>query len=440
MARFVGTRRSNSQCVALLGCSILLVGTLSGCQVVDTLNSLKAKIGWKEDEQVVRVDPDEVVNPFDPDYESKYGPIGNTSGDAEPSDIPFGSEGEPGVWETPNPDVNSDSTGDSSTDNNGGVTPNTSSSLNWSMEQKIVPADFKPSEASVAVAEQYSLYLQDKVYAPVRDILKALPYNTRSHLYFRVMNAGQNFDSEENLSSTADALDECVKGTLHRVGGTTLSTFVTQWLGQLEYNTSNIEAARSRWKSQLEAYELDEDLTWLEASADADINKKLLLMWGNERTGATTFGEYMDMVDEQSIGVIPDISYRFYSTPTSYGTVYLNSTSSQSGAKHFVDGLAISDVNKVFTSHNQFVTRDATVIDTVLVDDSSVLNCYLDGYNKMLVYLAAEPGYTLKGLLGDDYSTVVNALTTAYRPNNITKLYTEIEGLRAVPSGTKGVD
>lgn len=404
-------------------CVFLLLSS-SGCGVADSLNktrnSLLEFLGIApKDNYGPRVDPNTIIDPFDPDYiPQDYVP------NVYPEDTEF-------VWGIPEPGTEGPSNPD-------GESPTTPSAQDTSGELKVDPGRFIPTVNPVATADIYNSYLSSKVYTPIANILNDLPLDSRNRIYFRVFNYGQEYDADDRTCSPGRVYDSSCIGTSQSYGGTAMPTFVAGWLGQIQGNANNIESARTRWLSEINYSSLDEDTNWLEASTRSGGNPKLVLMWGNERTGLGSLKDYISIVKDQAIGVIPDITFRMYTSLTHYTTVTINPTAGQLGGLHYKDAMQKVDLDYVFTKQNQFVTRSCSVIDKTLLDDSSILSCYLDGYNKMLIYIAVERGYTLQEVLGVSYSEVAEIIRNAARPNDGAGLQSALSELTMVPAGVKG--
>lgn len=428
MVQFAGTKgkccRGGCRAIACILC-LLLLTSMAGCGVTDKMNgarnTLLEILGIKSpDNYGPRIDPGTIIDPFDPSYVPKeYDPVVSLPG----TDIIWGIP-EPGTTAPPG-ESEPPSAGESQMPDATG-------------ELKVNPAEFLPTVAPVATAERYNDYLMNTVYNPIVEIINGLSIENKDKVYFRVFNSGQEYDSVEHMCSPGRVYDSSCIGTSQSFGGTALPTFVAGWLGQVPGNVNNIDSARSRWLTEINSQSIAEDTNWLEASTKVGVSPKLVLMWGNERLSPGSLKDYLALIDSQAIGTIPDITFRMYTSLTNYATVTINPTTGQLGELHYKDAMQKSDIDRVFTKQNQFVTRSCAVIDKILLDDSSILSCYLDGYNKTLIYLAVDKGYTLQEVFGAGYGTVANIIQKAARPNNGAGLQGSIEGLTMVPSGVKG--
>ena len=435
MARFEGMNflRSKGICCLLL---TLCLSVLTGCGVVD---KLRPELNQMER---MRVDPSTIVIDFD-DVKKD---AGNTAGGGtvNGSATPGGSTSRP----------SGGSGGGSSGGSGGGgnyeePAPTVSSGFTRDGRMIVDPSNFAEVENSVVSAADYSRYLQEKVYDPIMEILNELDKDQKNGLYLRVMHAGYNQDPDSGVMKQAPTFDKTVNYGCSMVGGAAMSTFATEWLQQLPYNQDAVTSARNNAMQIINnfisrnpvpsGYSSWYEVDWLAASSNSSFPKSILKLWGNDRVGAATLGDYIGMMNTQSVGVVPNVKLKVYKSASGSSTVLLNKASTTSA--RYQDGLSTTDINTLFTGFNQFANRSCDMIDKVYTDDSSsLLYSYLDGYNKTMVYLSAKPGVDLPTLLGPKYAELNSIITSIQAPTSWQVIQQDYPDLHIVAEGSRGAD
>lgn len=301
------------------------------------------------------------------------------------------------------------------------------------------PAKFEAVENTFVCGEDYSVYLDEKIFQPVAQKISTLPQDKQNNIYFRVMHAGYNYDTETLEASQAGLYDSSKSGMLSSCGGVSMPTFVQRWLGQLDLNSGLIDRSRKALTSQIDGYNLSKQTTLIDAKANSGLPSTILCMWGNPRLGAVTLADYLRNIETQTVGVIPNLTFRYYVGARSQANLVVNSVPFTQ-ATDYVDSMPVSEVNRAFTKYNQFATRACTPIDEIFTDDQSVLFVHLNGYTKTLIYLACPPGQTLNQTLGDAASEIISTVSKTLKPTQWTELSALYPALHVVPKGSKGVD
>lgn len=437
MARFGGTTNNNRRVVAGL-LSVAITATLSSCGITDTIRPELNQEG------LLRVDPSTVVVDF-PDSQVN---------------VPFG----PSLDDVLNGGSSSD--GDSSSDSSSGsssggsssggtsITPdkdaNTSNGFTVNGKMIVDPANFVELPATVVQADSYAKYLEEEVYKPMMEKIDALSGSQRQEgLYFRILYSGYNVNSESGMMERAAPYKQKVSYGCSEVGAASLGAFAIDYLQQISYNSSAIVNARTTSKTILQnfmttntppdGFKSWEDVDWLAASAVKNFPKNQLALWGNERIGATTLGEYMKKLEMQTVGVIPNIRLKVYTSATAYSNLYINRVST-SYVSRYVDMMTSREVDLLFTEFNQFGNRKSRSLFKCYSDAASVVVGYNDGYNKCIVVLATKPDKDLGEVLGGSYNDMCMLVADIKPPTSWQALQEKNPELKIALQGSKGAD
>lgn len=311
---------------------------------------------------------------------------------------------------------------------------------------------FAPTTQIFLSSKYYSQYLREKVYTPIVEALRELPATDTKQIYFRVFHMGYDYDATTRTAKQGAVLSLSSLGSIRRVGGLSMPTFIQQWLGQLPENARVEYTSRRSYEIIASNYSQYDDEDWYYLSGDENdvsFNADLLKMLGNERLGLKTFGDYRDLLADpegETIGVVPNMPYKCLTSVKTSTTININDTTSYSTynktfPNRYVEQVSTSDLSKVFSKFNQFITRSCSnPIDTVYSDDSSMLMAFVDGYNKTLIYIGTAPGESLADHLGDKASLITSTISGAYTVADWMSLVSTYPDATYIPAGTIGVD
>lgn len=309
-----------------------------------------------------------------------------------------------------------------------------------------VREDQTPSSVSFVSATDYSIYLEEKVYTPIAEILSALPVEAQSKLYFRVLHTGYNAQSDK--LEQAAAYTNSKIGGLTSVSGGVISEFTYEWLTQFSLNDSSVTSLQANALQKAnnfiannpppEPFSDWSEVDWLAASS-TDFPTDLLSMWGNSEMNLRTYADYIRALEQNPLRTVPNLSLYYYtnSNATSKGAIVLNKIPATSVVSRYVSSVDSDTLQKIFTTVNQSIERDAVPTQMTYRDTGSVLFSYYDGYNKTLIFLATAPGENLSEVLGDVANDVITRIMNAYSVTDwqgVTSLYPDatvaLEGLR----------
>lgn len=283
--------------------------------------------------------------------------------------------------------------------------------------------EFAPVKSGFVGATSYKKYLEEEIVKPVDEAINALPATQRNKIYFRVMHAGYT-PSEETQSMTATpAYTHTLGGSLKTVSGKSLTTIAYRFFSQLSINSRKLSIAASAAQTTLSNFinkyadgDVNWDkLDWLGATELKGFPSTILAMWGSEGYKNSKLQSYKHTLESEIFSAIPNVSMNYYLNTTnqhSQGYFYLNRVTASAGVTKGYDySIPLLDVNKIFTSVNQFPARDANPKREVMTDEGSVVFSYYDGYNRTLVLLATAPGESLADNLGDKASELISLIS-----------------------------
>lgn len=303
------------------------------------------------------------------------------------------------------------------------------------------PSSFALLPYNVVAAGSYSIYLDEQVYQPISEILTGLPSNVSNHLYFRVFHSGYDPVTEDaTLICRASVYDSKQIGSVNYIAGTAFPLFTYKWLAlRTSLNPNVVSSARSNWLSRINSSNVTPQTTWLDAAGEPDVPTTLVQMWGNERLGADTLAEYLQLVRSDVIGVIPNISFKLQLNAASKTTVTINSTTAVTGTR-YSDRMAKTDVDRLFGYYNQYSDRRAVTVDFYEYDDYSAVYSYIDGYSKTIVALGCQEGYSFDDLLGAQKDTVLGKISDTLNYTQWTDVQAYVENAVVLQSGVRGMD
>lgn len=303
------------------------------------------------------------------------------------------------------------------------------------------PSSFAPLPYNVVAAGSYSAYLDSQVYQPISEILAGLPNNASNHLYFRVFHSGYDPVTEDaTLICRASVYDSKQIGSVNYIAGTAFPMFTYKWLAlRTDLNPNVVSSARSNWLSRINSSNVTPQTTWLDAAGSPDVPTTLVQMWGNERLGADTLADYLQLVRSDVIGVIPNISFKLQLNAASKTTVTINSTAAISSTR-YSDRMAKTDVDRLFGYYNQYSDRRAITVEFYEYDDYSAVFSYIDGYSKTIVALGCQEGYSFDDLLGAQKDVILGKIGDTLNYTQWTDVQAFVENAVVLQSGVRGMD
>lgn len=433
MVQFVGIRSKGRRILAML-LALVMATLLCGCNITDRIRPELNQEG------LMRVDPSTIVVDFpDAQVNVAYGPTlddvlnsGSSSGDSSSGDSSSGD------------DINHDTSIGSNSN------ANTTNGFTINGKMIVDPANFVALPASVVEAKDYATYLEEHVNKPVQELLDKLSSAQKKEgVYFRILYAGYNQNPESGMLERATPYKVKTSYSCSEVGGTSLGAFAIDHLQQISYNATAVAQARNTAKTVLQnfmntntppdGFDSWESVDWLAASATRNFPKNQLAMWGNERVGAQTLGEYLAKMERETVGVVPNIRLKVFTSATSSSTLLINRVSTVYVSR-YLDMMTSRDVDLLFTEFNQFGNRKSNTLQKCYSDTTSVLYAYSDGYNKCLVLIATKPDKDLGDVLDTYYNDICSIVASVIPPNrwkDVQALYPE---LGIASQGSKGAD
>lgn len=320
----------------------------------------------------------------------------------------------------------------------------------------VISADkFEDLQEDTIACEDYSTYLDEKITKPLNELAQSVTYENAiaaetsgsyGKVYMNVTHVGYNYDETTQKMSQGSRYNRTFQQSMSYCGGYAMSLFAKQMLEELSINSEVFKVATSQTSSKIESSGLGEDTSWIVANSNVTENKSpkldiaILSIWGQETFEEKTLEEFYTIVKSGNFQAIPNINYKWYSSATSPETFKLNDTSTSKGY-HYLPSISITNINKLCCAFNPFTTRSIEVLDDFYTDDQSLLRVYVDGYTKTIIYLATEPGFNLKEVMGvDRYNQALDIISNANSPVETLDILKEYPDATVIPSGTKGVD
>ena len=316
------------------------------------------------------------------------------------------------------------------------------------------PNLFEPLPYSVIACDDYSNYLATNVTAPLQSIAEEVTYGnaanasgsaTYGKVYMNITHVGYVYDETTQTMRQGSRYNRTFQQSMSKCGGYTMTTYAKAFLEKFPINSNVLRSTQSLALSKLDASKLDSKTTWVEANAaltegkNTKIDGALLSMWGQDKYEKYSYAQYRAAVSRRALESIPNISYSFYTSATDREPIVLNDTSNTTGY-HYAPGISIEVINKLCNAFNPFSLRSTEVIDKFYSDEQSLLRVYLDGYTKTIIYIATEPGSTLKSVMGNKYQQAFDIISDAYMPKDISHIVDLNPSATIIPQGTKGVD
>lgn len=356
---------------------------------------------------------------------------GTTAGDKQDQDDPFNSSGS-------RPDGS-----------NSGITNNPG--YNDTYGEGL---EYAPVQEGFIASSNYKQYLEEELVSKMQELLNGVPIDQRSKLYFRVVHSGYDLQSGTQAAYSVPAYTFSSSTSLNRVSGIALTSFANDYLRHLDKNSAAIKNAKEVTLTKLEKYcsthkppsgQSWDNIDWLTASTLKDFPKDILSIWGGDRLNDKTLGSYKSLVQSGDTRAVPNIKLQYHSSSgnsNQYSTLTLNNCKTSGISGPFDYGMPKRDIDKLFTSVNQFTNRSATPTTQTYQDDGAIMFTHFDGYNKTVVLLGTEPGTSLSEILGSSYGEahrLVTGLAAVTDVNRIPDKYLQ-GGTALVQSGYKGVD
>lgn len=199
--------------------------------------------------------------------------------------------------------------------------------------------------------------------------------------------------------------------------------------------------AISNWKHEVSKVTIAESAKWEEVAQELTesgsvTERRLAYLWGNPDMRFTTFADYLDSFNSESISSIPNLALKL-KIPSST-SVKLNNVDFASS--RYQDFMLKSDVDKLFSSYNFSEQRDRAMLTFYEEQAKAIVYAYVDGYTKTLVVLACEPDKTLDSLLGSRLGEI-KAIFSGIRNYTEWEYISEVvEDAVLLQSGSRGVN
>ena len=318
----------------------------------------------------------------------------------------------------------------------------------------IDPNIFEPLPYSIIASDDYANYLAANVTSSLQTIVEEVTYGNAANangsssygkVYMNVTHVGYTYDEATQIMRQAPRYNRVFQQSMSMCGGYTMTTYAKSFLEKFPVNSNVLRSTQSLALSKLDSAKLDSKATWVEANSaltegkNTKIDGALLSMWGQEKYEKYTYSQYRAAISRKTLEAIPNISYSFYTSATDMEKIVLNDTSNTTGY-HYTPGISIDVVNKLCNAFNPFALRSTEVIDKFYSDEQSLLRVYLDGYTKTIIYIATEPGSTLKSVMGSKYQQAFDIISNAHMPKETSALISLNPSATIIPQGTKGVD
>lgn len=286
--------------------------------------------------------------------------------------------------------------------------------------------DFAAITADTIQCRDYVTYLQEHVYADLKEIINVLPADTRSNLYLRVGHTGYSIDANGQLRRDSGWQESLVGSSVQServVGGDTLMLLATDWLGSLPGNSDHVklqvERAQQEITKSVSADAMSKDF---HAMQDAGLPQIYRNLMGRDGADFKTLQEYYDAIATDPYHNIPNFSLQIRTGEATTDTVIFNKTS-PSVATPYTPGASFDTVDKMFRIQNQYSTRERTPVDECKQDESSLCRYYLDGYNKTVIFIGCTDGEDLIDTVGEDtYRKMLSVVSNAYSCTDVSSI------------------
>lgn len=309
-------------------------------------------------------------------------------------------------------------------------------------------------------ATDYGTYLQQQVYDKLVEATKDLDKSVLDNLYIRVFHTGYDYQNEIMRKVAGYSATQAGRSitTAQVVGGTSLITLASDWLGDLDVNRSHRDTQVSYAQSSISSYMDASDFgkNWYELSG-SNLPAIYYKLMGRDSANFSTLQDYYDAIASDPYRNIPNYNLYYYTGVNSTNKMVFNKTSG-SVTEKYVEGVPISTVDKLFGTYNQYIDRNRARIDNVVQDSDSLLRYSIDGYTKTIIFVGTKAGGNLKSTVGDAvYSEIFSIINGAYKNTDIssikaiketttdattgeTSTVVDYSNFGVVPAGSKGVD
>lgn len=249
----------------------------------------------------------------------------------------------------------------------------------------------------------------------------------------RTLVTGNTYDQTYNPSN------------LTTLGGTSIDTFLYQWLSPLDINkdchslstptmlyVSTLDRLMDSVRNGGSATYTDVTETLTAPITKRMLGSTLVEMWSRVHEEAPTLKEFRDLLSRYPERVLVDMTMEYYTSWNVRKTVVLHPFAMRTSGAAKTSNTSVANVNAAFCSYNQYHTRSSANTLTrwgvwgsgsgnrnPIEDESSKLYCFVDGYNKYLVYLAVADGKTFKDVFTSGELAVINSeLNSISCPSN----------------------
>lgn len=279
--------------------------------------------------------------------------------------------------------------------------------------------NFEGTRVDTIGADNYSDYLREQVYDPVVAIIAGLDPEIQDKIYIRFGHTGYNYDKTTRAFYKAHGWSDTTDGKFFKthkyVGGDTLLTLATDWVGHLSQNVDQKQIQVDDALRTITSYMSAEDMNknW-QMLAGSRLPGAYYQMFGREGTGFVTLQDYYDAISRDPYRNIPNFSLYFYTGTSTTDRMVFNEASGVATTP-YVPGVPLDTVNKLFRTYNQYPTRDREICDNKTTDNDSILRYHLDGYTKTIMFIGTVAGGNLKETIGEEaYGEIYTLIMNAY--------------------------
>lgn len=320
-------------------------------------------------------------------------------------------------------------------------------------------SNFAETPGDMIECTDYGKYLREQVYEELLKAISGVPKEKRDQLYIRVGHTGYDYDNGKmhKVSGWSGTESGRTVTTDKMVGGGTLITLATDWVGDLSINSEHRESQISYAQSSIRNYMTEEDMgkDWY-ALAGSKLPNIYYKMFGREGANFKTLQEYYDAIATSPYKNIPNYNLYYYTGVNTTNKMTFNKISGNT-TDRYVEGIPIETVDKLFGTYNQYLTREREAKSSTITDTSSILRYDLDGYSKTVIFIGTTTGTDLKELVGDlTYSKLTKLASEAYKNTDVSAIKgikktiyddmgmpidtVDYSNFTVIPAGSKGVD
>lgn len=318
----------------------------------------------------------------------------------------------------------------------------------------VINADnFEEFKYKTVGASMYSVYLEKEIVKPIVELLNTVSDDNKNKIYFRVFHLGYNYDSDKGAAETAAPFNYNYISSVSYLYGKSLKEYCIDWLSKSPINDKIIENSKSTVLHKLDLFlnsreGTDNGFSWdsvdvLRLSAISDFPRDIFNIMNSDMIDVNNIASYRAAVqNDNPTNTIPNLSMYYYVSPTKRQHITLNETSSYK-SEMFIDRISMNNVNKLFTSYNQFPTRECDNMIKVYKDPSTYIYSYLDGYNRTFIVLASSYDVTLPDVLGDlsvnKIYDILGGIKNVKQWKEISK-YVDLSAVNLIEEGIRGVN